>query len=146
MAGDLGAYQAQQERAVMEAFRMPPEMLDPLKGRVRVILDMPQKSRKRPITDDMVQMCADLKIEPRLSFADAMKQANKALHHYTGALLNALIQARSFDDVTSQFSSSNFLSFDLMGDYATESPDSGYPPVVRRPPTDLRWDVRRYRR
>ncbi len=78
--GDLFAGRAATERKIIEAFAMPPEMLDPKRGRVSVVLSMPQKSRKKPITDDMAQMCADLKIEPRITFADAFAEVGKSIN------------------------------------------------------------------
>jgi len=77
--GDLFADRAATEKRIMEAYAMPPEMLDPKRGRISIVIGMPQKSRKRPITDDMVQMCADLGIEPRLTFSDAVARVSKAV-------------------------------------------------------------------
>lgn len=53
----------------------------------------PPKSRKRPITDDMVQMCADLGIEPSMSYEDFRKELEKTLYRSMGIPRPLLLEA-----------------------------------------------------
>lgn len=46
----------------------------------------PPKTRKRPITDDMAQMCQDLGIEPSRSLTDLFAEMEKAQQHVIKAM------------------------------------------------------------
>lgn len=53
----------------------------------------PPQSRKRPITDDMAQMCQDLGIEPSMGYEDFRKELEKTLYRSMGIPRPMLLEA-----------------------------------------------------
>ena len=56
---------------------------------VQISMSQP-KSRKRPITDDMAQMCQDLGIEPSMSYEDFSKHLQKVIADSVGLTFEQL--------------------------------------------------------
>lgn len=86
--GGFVRHTAKAEDVIRQSMAVPPELI---RARPVITITMPQKSRKRPITGDMTQMCQDLGIEPCLTFADGMAHMQKTLKRFSDQLLDKMM-------------------------------------------------------
>lgn len=82
-----GRYTAKAEDVIRQSMHTPREFVLPRTAITR--------SRKKPITGDMVQMCADLGIEPHVSFLDAMERAQKTARKFAKRMVSITIIGRA---------------------------------------------------